>query len=56
MDAASPRNLQVAMAEGHGAFAQAFQYQDIEFAALDEIDRRVEPVGGKASAGADAKC
>ena len=43
----------VAMAEGHGALAEAFQHDGIELAALDQIDRRLEPVGGKAGAGAD---
>ena len=45
----------VAVAEGDGALAQAFQHHGVELAALDQIDRRLEPVGGKARAGADAE-
>ena len=46
----------VAMAERHRALAQAFQHERVELAALDQIDRRIEPVGGETSAGAEAKC
>src|SRR5471032_2764162 len=45
----------IAMAEGYGALAQAFEHHDIELAAFDQIDRRIEPVGGKSRAGTDAK-
>ena len=45
----------IAMAEGHRALAQAFQHQYVEFAALDQVDRRDGPVGGEARPGTNTK-
>ena len=41
------------MGKGDGALAEAFEHHHVERAAAREIDRRIEPVGGKARAGAD---
>src|SRR5581483_7603022 len=46
----------VAVAEGHGALAEALQHHGVEPAALCEIDRWLKPVGGKTGAGSDAEC
>ena len=45
----------VAVGEGDGALAETFQHDGIERAALDQIDGGLQPVGGEARAGADAK-
>ena len=45
----------VAVGEGDGALAEAFEHDDVELAALDQIDGRLQPVGGEARAGADAE-
>ena len=45
----------IAVAEGHGALAQAFEHHDVELAALREINGRVEPIGGKARPRADTE-
>ena len=45
----------VAMAERHRALAQAFQHDGVEFAAADQIDGRLQPVGGKTRSRADAE-
>jgi hypothetical protein len=45
----------IAMGECYGALTQAFQHHDIEFAELDQIDSRIEPIRSEAGSGADAK-
>jgi len=40
----------VAMAERHGALADALEHQVVQRTALREIDRRAQPVGGEPSA------
>ena len=45
----------VAMGESDRALAQAFEHQHVESPRCGEIDRRLEPVGGKSGAGADAE-
>jgi hypothetical protein len=45
----------IAVCKGDGPLTEAFQHQYVKFAALREINSRVEPVGGKACASANSK-
>jgi hypothetical protein len=45
----------IAVSKSDGALAETFQHHHVKFAALHQIDGRIEPVGGKACAGTNSK-
>ena len=55
VEAAGRVGLPVAVSEGQGALADAFEHQDVEGTVQCEFNGRIQPVGGEAGAAADSE-